>query len=253
MVEMRGIKILKWLNVVVTSALAFMLMALLPPSSMGEGVAAQIVDSKELKTLFVQQIKENSQWSKKDVEISALRVLPRNIWVPAGKLTFRFDQDVCVGRLGRVSSVATILVDGRPVRKARVCGYVEVYKKVICAKNGLSRGQIVTMQDLETVRLPISKLRGKFFEDPKQVIGLAAKRTLRAGKVILATDVSRPVIVKRGNRVLIVAASENLRITVPGIVEQKGAEGDFVRVRNLDSKKVIIAQVKDENTVMVKF
>ena len=250
---MTGIKVLRWIDIGVISVLALMFMALSPTSSMGEGTGAQIVDSQELKALFVRHIKENSQWSKEDVEISSLRVLPRNIWVPAGKITFRFDQDVSTGRLGRVSTVATILVDGHPVRKARVCGYIEVYKKVVCAKDGLSRGQVVTMQDLMAVRLPISKLRGKFFEDPKQVIGLAAKRTLRAGKVIFASDVSRPVIVKRGNRVLIVAASENLRITVPGIVEQKGAEGDFVRVRNLDSKKVIIAQVKDGNTVMVKF
>jgi len=238
--------------ILMITALIFMLFSLVPHASSWAS-ESQLVDAERLQDIFSTYVKKKGPWKEADVEITNLRVLPKRIWVHVGKVSFEFDSEALAFHLGRVSAVATILVDGRPVRKARVCGYVEVYKKILCAKNGLSKGQVILPGDLSLVRLPISKLRGRFFDSPGQVSGLAAKRSIRPGQVLLATDVAKPVLVKRGSRVLIVAASPNLRITVPGIVEQRGAQGDYVRVKNLDSKRVVVARVQDENTVLVNF
>ncbi len=234
-------------------AMIFWTLGFAPALSMAGSSGAQLVDTEKLKELFVSHLKASMQWDEADVEISSLRVLPKRIWIPQGNVTFEFERQGLQGRFGRISQMVSIMVDGKVVRKARVCAYLEVFKRVLCAKDGLVKGQLIKDEDLGLVRLPLSKLRGRFFSSPEQVVGLAAKRSIRPGKVVFATDVAKPIVVKRGSRVLIVAASPFLRITVPGIVEQKGAEGDFVRVRNLDSKKVIIAKVKDENTVLVRF
>ncbi|NPA94166.1 MAG: flagellar basal body P-ring formation protein FlgA, partial [Thermodesulfobacteria bacterium] len=214
---------------------------------------AQPVDTESLKEAFVKRLKNAPALADSRVEVSSIRVLPKKIWVPMGKVSFSFDDSPSGQRLGRVSSMVTILVDGKPVRKARVCAYVEVYKKVLCAKRGLVRGQLIGPEDLSLVMMPISKLRGGFFDSPSRVVGLAAKRSIRPGQVIFASAVSKPVLVKRGSRVLIVASSNNLRITVPGIAQEKGAQGDFVRVKNIDSNRVVIARVKDSDTVVVTF
>ncbi len=230
----------------------FLLFFLWPPVVFPSN-GSQLVNTDRLKDMFAAFVKANGPWKGEDVEISGLRVLPKRIWVPSGNVTFEFDDEATLFHFGRVSAVASILVNGKAMRKARVCGYVEVYEKVLCARDGLSRGQIISKADVSLVRLPVSKLRGRFFESPRQVAGLAARRSVRPGQVLLSTDLAKPVVVRRGSRVLIVAVSSNIRITVPGIVEQKGAEGDFVRVRNIDSKRVILARVQDENTVLVNF
>ncbi len=235
------------------ASIILLTLSLGPAVSMARSAGAQLVDTEKLKELFVSHLKASMEWDEGDVEISSLRVLPKRIWVPMGEITFEFEKQGLKGRFGRISQMVSIMVDGKRVRKARVCAYLEIFKRVLCAKNGLAKGQVIGRGDLGFARFPLSKLRGRFFSSPEQIVGLAAKRTIRPGKVIFATDVAKPIIVKRGSRVLIVASSPCLRITVPGIVEQKGAEGDFVRVRNLDSKKVIIARVKDENTVLVRF
>ncbi len=243
-------------SIINTALKGFMIVLLcicLWPGVSNASSGAQLVDIEKLKELFVTQLEGSIQWDDAEVEISSLKVLPKKIWVPEGDVTFEFSQQSLRGRIGRISQMVSILVDGKPVRKARVCAYLEVFKDVLSAPAGLVRGQVISSSDLSYVRMPLSKLRGRFFDSPEQVVGLAAKRSIRPGKIIFANDVAKPMVVKRGSRVLIVASSPCLRITVPGIVEQKGAEGDFVRVRNLDSKKVIIARVKDENTVLVRF
>ena len=40
-----------------------------------------------------------------------------------------------------------------------------------------------------------------------------------------------------------------LHIEAQGIALQGGAEGDYIKVRNLDSNKVVKAKIKDESTV----
>ncbi len=224
-----------------------------PISSLGKSLNAQLVDSQLLQEQFVKYLTTVSPWEKNEMEITQLKVLPKNIWVPKGELSFKFSEPHTGTFLGRISSIVTIYVNGKPARRARVCGYIECYKTVVCAKNGLIKGQIIKENDLKLIRLPISKLKGKFFDTKEEIIGLSAKRTLRPGQVIYGRNLMKPVLVKRGSRVLIVAKSPFIEVTCPGVVVEKGGLGDFVRVKNLQSKKVIIAQVKDKNTVYVNF
>ena len=101
--------------------------------------------------------------------------------------------------------------------------------------------------------MPISKLKSRFFDDPNAILGLQAKRTVRPGQVIYASSISKPVLVKRGNKVLIVAKSPTIEITCPGVAVENGRLGDFVRVKNVQTKRVIIARVRDSHTVYVNF
>ncbi len=73
-------------------------------------------------------------------------------------------------------------------------------------------------------------------------------------KEVFRTDiVERPPMVKRNDRVSIVAESEALRITAAGEVKESGCRGDRVKVVNLNSNKEIIARVLDPQTVRVEF
>lgn len=224
-----------------------------PITSLAKSLNAQLVDAQLLQEKFIEYLIKVSPWEKDEMEIIDLKVLPKNIWVPQGELSYKFSEPHTGTFLGRISSIVSIYVDGKPIRKARVCAYIECFKRVVCAKNGLIKGQIIKENDLKLIKLPISKLKGKFFESKEEIVGLSIKRTLRPGQVIYGRSLMKPIVVKRGSRVMIVAKSPFIEVTCPGIVVEKGGLGDFVRVKNLQSKKVIIAQVKDRNTVYVNF
>ena len=50
-----------------------------------------------------------------------------------------------------------------------------------------------------------------------------------------------------------IAESDVLKVAAKGIAKENGAVGDRIRVMNLQSKKIIYAQVLDEQTVHVEF
>lgn len=222
-------------------------------NALAEESNMQLMDADALAAKYMKYLESRASWSTKEMEVQNIRINPRKIWLPQGNVSFKIDQSAGGALLGKVSSMVTILVDGEPLRRARVCASIEVYKQVLCASRGLRRGQIITPDDLTKATMPLSKLKTRYFQRPEELIGLAANHTLRPGQIITADHLTKPAVVKRGSRVIIVAESPAILVRVPGQVEEKGAVGDFVRVKNLGSRRVIIAQVMNSNTVKVNF
>ncbi len=219
----------------------------------GQEATMQLMDTEALAAKYVAYLKSHSSWKPDEMEIQNVRINPRTIWLPKGKVSYSIQESAGGALLGRVSSLVTIMVDGKPVRRARACATIEVYKSVLCAAQGLRRGQIISERDLTRATMPLSKLKTGFYQRPGDVIGMAARRSLRPGQAITADSLMRPAVVKRGSRVMIVAQSPAIIVKVPGQVQEKGAVGDFVRVMNLGSHRVVIARVEDRNTVRVNF
>ena len=224
-----------------------------PLNAADQGVNLQLMDADALASMYAEYLQARSSWDAGEMEVQNIRINPRKIWLPVGKVSYRIEESAGGAILGKVSSMVTILVDGRPVRRARACATVEVYKPVLCAARGLRKGQTISAGDLVKSTMPLSRLKTRYFQRPDNVIGMAARRSLRPGQVITADILTRPAVVKRGSRVMIVAESPAITVRVPGQVEEKGAVGDFVRVKNLGSRRVIIARVADRSTVKVDF
>lgn len=82
--------------------------------------------------------------------------------------------------------------------------------------------------------------------------GLIAKRRIGRDTVLHANMVgpAKPVIlVKRNQNVVIRIQAGGLVITVMGRMVDEGAVGDYVRVRNVDSQRIIVAKVNEDGTV----
>ena len=222
-------------------------------SALSKEARVQLMDAHCLCARYVKALKANLSWVPGEMEIINVRVNPRKIWLPEGRVSFKIEDPPAGAVVGKVSSMVTILVDGQPFRHARVSARIEVYKPVLCAVRGLKRGQIIRPGDLKQVTMPLSRLKAGYFQQEKAVLGLAARRSLRPGQIVTSDVLTKPAVVKRGSRVMIVAQCPGIIVRVPGEVEEKGAIGDFVRVKNISSRKVIIAQVHDSRTVKVNF
>jgi flagella basal body P-ring formation protein FlgA len=82
--------------------------------------------------------------------------------------------------------------------------------------------------------------------------GLVAKRRLAAKSVVLSSmvePVKPPVVVKRNQNVVIRIDMYGLVITAMGKTMQDGRAGEYIRVRNVDSRRIILAKVSEDGTV----
>ena len=86
----------------------------------------------------------------------------------------------------------------------------------------------------------------------KPPFGQVAKRLLPAKTIIrpqMAGPVRAPIVVKRNQNVLIRIENPGFLITAAGTALQEGKAGEHIRVRNVDSRRVIIAKINADASV----
>lgn len=82
--------------------------------------------------------------------------------------------------------------------------------------------------------------------------GLVAKRRLPVNTVIrsnMVGPVKPPIVVKRNQNVVIRIDAGGLVVTAMGRSVEEGRAGEYIRVRNVDSQRIILAKVNKDGTV----
>jgi len=129
---------------------------------------------------------------------------------------------------------------------------ISVFEEVAVATSPLMRGHIITPDDVHLEKRETAKIAGAhFIQDPAQAVGKALKRPVSAGKVIQASYLTMPRLIKRGQIVTILAETNGLVVRMNGKSMMDGAEGDLIRVQNPKSKKVVNGTVTASGEVRV--
>lgn len=121
--------------------------------------------------------------------------------------------------------------------------------EVWCLVTGVERHAPVTLELLERVTVPRHKFVGTPVQSGEQLVGMRAKRTLRAGEVLTA-EVLEPIpLVSKGERVSLQATYGGVQVVTTGIAESDGSLGDVIIVINAASGKKVHACVIGEGIV----
>ncbi len=129
--------------------------------------------------------------------------------------------------------------------------YVTVKRDIVHARRFISRGTVISKDDLVIDNIEISNANTKFFHTTLDIIGKVAKRNITIGKKISATTLKLAIIIKRGQEVVIVAHTGGILIRTKGKALSDGAKGQVVKVKNSRSKRELQATVIAPNTVKV--
>lgn len=112
---------------------------------------------------------------------------------------------------------------------------------VLTYARNLSAGDIVQPEDVVWAQVQSHQAQGAGPRDAEQVIGLSARRALRAGSPVAARDLSSPQVIARNDTVEVAFISGGVRLTVTGRATRNAAVGEPVPVLNLASGKTIEA------------
>jgi len=146
---------------------------------------------------------------------------------------------------------ATIRMNGQLFTRLVLKLDVKLYKQVVVVTGPLSFGEILTTEKVGYERKDIGHLSAGYFTDINKVLGFVARRTLAPGMVMTESMLNKPLLIKRGSNVNIVARNGGMEITAPGIAMQDGSLGQIIKVQNISSTRVVTAKVLDETTVQV--
>lgn len=134
-----------------------------------------------------------------------------------------------------------------------IIGYVRIYQPVVVADRALPRGTILTASDVTTREIDISTLRGQAVNSRSQVEGMALRRAIAPGTPIGLDVLTAPVLVKRGDTVVLTAQRGPVAIRQQGVALQDGEAGKQIPVRNHSSNRVVQAVVTASGEAEVLF
>lgn len=93
--------------------------------------------------------------------------------------------------------------------------------------------------------------RAAVIETPVQLIGKVARRTLLPGEAIPTNAVDDAQLVTRGSTTQIIFQEDGLTISAIGSPLQSGSLGEQIRVRNVDTGRIILGVVQADGTVRI--
>jgi flagella basal body P-ring formation protein FlgA len=126
--------------------------------------------------------------------------------------------------------------------RARVTAMVAIAAAPVAPNEALTDAQVtIERRDISNIADPVSS--------PEEAVGQMSRRMLRPGDILRSAQLSSPVLVKRGDAVLMIARREGIEVSTAGEALDAGARGAVVRVRNAGSGQVVRMRVAGPGTV----
>lgn len=127
---------------------------------------------------------------------------------------------------------------------------VKKLRPVVVASQSLSKNQILNIENTKILYLGKSRIKSGSFSSPAPIYGSRLKRNISKNKVIKNRDIC---IVCKNDKVNIFAKNDNLSIKTSGIALSDANIGSTVRVKNMQSQRVVVGVVKGLKNVQIQF
>jgi len=227
------------------------------------------VDTRDIREVMVTRVARTLE--SQEIETEVLRALARNNGhADAANFNLKFDRDPQNMQLdpSNVGAMEVVAVrhDPRSGRfevsfeigneigaaptKLRFTGTaIETVEAAVLVR-GLERNEVVKASDVLLERRPKAEVAGDVL-GRDGVIGMQARRSLRAGQPLRSADVGKPDLVQRDQGVTLICETPGIYLTVRGKALDNGAEGDVVNVLNLQSKRTVSGVVIGRGQVSI--
>ncbi|HVN81032.1 MAG TPA: flagellar basal body P-ring formation chaperone FlgA [Terriglobia bacterium] len=188
----------------------------------------------------------------REVRLENLEV-PEALQVPQGENQFSCEYSPHTDLARPFYLAVTVSVDGELIKRLFLRTTLSIEETVAIATRELPPGQSIEPEEIRwekrrlssTLHLPILEMG--FLEGKKP------RTTIPAGEVLTEDLLIKVPLIKRGDTITLVFQDERIRVKTQGKSLASGMRGDQIQVMNLDSKKVLRAEVLDKNTAQVSF
>ena len=149
------------------------------------------------------------------------------------------------------TSVGVACEDGKPW-KIYVPVKVLEFQEVAVVSRSLIRVDTLQEGDIDMQRRDVSRLGQRFITDYSEFLGYRVRQAASEGKVLQASMLSIPELVKRGEKVTLLASGGGIEIRMVGEALSNGGQGGVIRVRNVNSKRIVEGEVISRGVVLVR-
>ena len=113
--------------------------------------------------------------------------------------------------------------------------------EVLTYARSLAAGDIVQPEDVVWSAVQAHQAPAGGPQDADQVVGLSARRALRAGAVVTSRDLASPQVIARNDMVEVAYVAGGVELTVTGKATRNASAGEAVPILNVQSNRTIDA------------
>lgn len=128
---------------------------------------------------------------------------------------------------------------------------VKLFRDVVTVTRPLKRGMVVDYDDVVLRERDISLIKQGYMTAVELAVGQKLLRPMVTDQVLTLTHLEQVAAVRKGDQVVISARSGTLSVKMPGEALSDGGLSEQIRVKNLNSKRVIKARITGPGQVEV--
>ncbi|WP_124368047.1 MULTISPECIES: flagellar basal body P-ring formation chaperone FlgA [unclassified Pseudomonas] len=128
---------------------------------------------------------------------------------------------------------------------------VKLFRDVVVVARPLKRTGIIGYDDVVLRERDISLINQGYLTSLDQAIGQRLTRPMVTDQVITLVHLEQAEVIRKGDQVVISASSGGLNVRMPGEALSNGGMSEQIRVKNLNSNRVIKARVTAPGQVEV--
>lgn len=134
-----------------------------------------------------------------------------------------------------------------------VRAHISLTAKLPVLTSNAKRGDIISAQMLGWRKVKLEAKDKQALTQPEEIIGKQVARKIYKNRPITGNQLAEPILVKRGEPVIIEAVADGFNASVQGIALASGKKGEAIRVKNTQSGKTIIAFPIAKGRVRTRF
>ncbi|HEY0288164.1 MAG TPA: flagellar basal body P-ring formation chaperone FlgA [Pseudomonas sp.] len=151
--------------------------------------------------------------------------------------------------IGRVT--VRVRCEGTSPWTVFVPAQVHLFRNVVTVVRPMKRDAIVSEGDVAMRERDVGLLGQGFLDSLDQAVGQKLVRPTVIDQILTPVHIEQPEMVRKGDQVVISARSGSMSVRMPGEALSDGGFNEQIRVRNLNSKRVIKANVTAPGQVEV--
>ncbi|MEN3033223.1 flagellar basal body P-ring formation chaperone FlgA [Chromobacterium amazonense] len=125
---------------------------------------------------------------------------------------------------------------------------IKIYAYTPTARSDLLAGQSIQQQDIMLAEQLLTSWNSLVLST-ENALGKNIKRAVKTGQPIMQKNIQPNILIKRGQSVLIIAKTNGISISAPGIAITAGTLDETITVKNSTTGKIITARIISSNEV----
>lgn len=212
---------------------------------------AENITGADIASTAVNKLTESLSGAGTEVSISP-ESLPRDFKIPTGQVSFNVKLPNSTILSNRMTAAVEILINGTIYNTVYVPLLIKMTGDVLVAAKQISLHSEITPDSYKIQEMDLCNLPRDVLKSNDNLDGMRSRKIILPDSPITASSVEYIPVIKMGSTVTAIVKSGDIIVIWAGMVaRQDGQIGSVIRIQNPGSRKELLGEIIDKNSVKI--